>query len=62
LSLPKELPTTFKGGFGKVFYIAKVKVNIPWKMNIKKEIMFEVISPMNLNDELSLAVSTIFLF
>lgn len=31
-------------------------------MNIKKEIMFEVISPINLNDELSLAVSIIILF
>ncbi|CAI6347107.1 unnamed protein product [Macrosiphum euphorbiae] len=54
-SLPHELPSTFKGVYGKVFYIAKVKINIPWRTNIEKELMFEVISPTHLNNEPSLA-------
>ncbi|KAL4153374.1 hypothetical protein QTP88_001207 [Uroleucon formosanum] len=43
-SLPHEIPSKFK-----------IKMNIPWRKNIEKEIMFEVISPIHLNDEPSLA-------
>lgn len=57
-----ELPSTFKGLHGKVFCITKVKINIPWRTNIIKELMFEVNSPIYLNNEPSLAVSIIFLF
>jgi hypothetical protein len=61
-SLPHQLPSTFNGKHGKICYIAKVKINIPWKKNIEKEIMFEIFSSINLNDDPSLAVSIIFLF
>ncbi|XP_026817896.1 arrestin domain-containing protein 3-like [Rhopalosiphum maidis] len=54
-SLPHQLPSTFNGKYGKICYIVKVKINIPWKKNIEKEIMFEIISPINLNDDPSLA-------
>lgn len=61
-SLPHQLPSTFNGEHGKVCYTAKVKINIPWKKNIEKEIMFKIISSINLNDDPSLVVSIIFLF
>lgn len=54
-SLPHQLPSTFKGKYGKVCYTAKVKINIPWKMNKEKEIMFKIISSINLNENPSLA-------
>ncbi|CAH1723996.1 unnamed protein product [Aphis gossypii] len=54
-SLPHQLPSTFKGRHGKVCYTAKVKINIPWKMNKEKEIMFKIVSSINLNEDPSLA-------
>ncbi|XP_003245917.1 arrestin domain-containing protein 3-like [Acyrthosiphon pisum] len=54
-SLPHEIPSTFKGQHGEVFYIAKVKINIPWRISIEKKTIFEVISPVHLNEEPSLA-------
>lgn len=38
-------------------YVAKVTIDIPWGKDKEKETMFEVISPLNLNDDPSLAVS-----
>lgn len=60
ISLPHQLPSTFNGEHGHVRYIAKVTVDIPWGKDKEKETMFQVISPLNLNDEPSLAVSRTF--
>ncbi|CAI6363912.1 unnamed protein product [Macrosiphum euphorbiae] len=54
-SLPHEIPSTFKGEYGEVFYTAKVKINVPLRMIIEKKTTFEVISPVHLNEEPSLA-------
>lgn len=61
-SLPHELPSTFESVHGSVHYTAIVKINIPWRTNIQKVMMFQIISPIHLNDEPSLAASIIFLF
>jgi len=57
VSLPDNLPSTFEEEYGRVQYTAKVVINIPWDIKKGKEIAFEVISTLNLNDEPSLAVS-----
>lgn len=56
-TLPDNLPSTFEDEYGSIQYIAKVVINIPWDMKQGKEIVFEVISPLNLNEESSLTVS-----
>lgn len=58
-SLPHQLPSTFIGEYGHVWYAAKVKVYLPGGRERKKERFFEVISSSNLNDVPSLAVSVI---
>jgi len=58
MSLPIQLPSTFNGEHGHVRYTAKVTIDIPWAKDKEKETVFEIISPLNLNDEPSLAVST----
>jgi len=55
ISLPHQLPSTFNGEYGHVRYIAKVTVDIPWGKDKETEKIFQVISPLNLNDEPSLA-------
>lgn len=57
VSLPHQLPSTFNGEYGHVRYGGKVTIDIPWGKDKEKETFFEVISPSNLNDEPSLAVS-----
>lgn len=57
VSLPFQLPSTFHGQFGHVRYVAKVVIDIPWGKDKEVEKTFEVISPLNLNDESYLAVS-----
>lgn len=57
VSLPYNLPSTFEEEYGRIQYTAKVVINIPWDIKKGKEIAFEVISELNLNDEPSLAVS-----
>lgn len=57
VSLPDNLPSTFEEEYGRVQYTAKVVINIPWDIKKGKEIAFEVISTLNLNDEPTLAVS-----
>jgi len=61
ISLPLQLPSTFNGEHGHVRYTAKVTVDIPWGKDKETEITFQVISPLNLNDEPSLAASIIFM-
>jgi len=56
-SLPEHLPTTFEAEYGRVQYTAKAVISIPWDFKRGKEIAFQVISALNLNDEPSLAVS-----
>ncbi|VVC26826.1 Arrestin-like, N-terminal,Immunoglobulin E-set,Arrestin C-terminal-like domain [Cinara cedri] len=55
ISLPHQLPSTFNGEHGHVRYSVKVVIDIPWGKDKEKETIFEVISPLNLNDEPSLA-------
>ncbi|XP_060877415.1 arrestin domain-containing protein 3-like [Metopolophium dirhodum] len=55
VSLPDNLPSTFEEEYGRVQYTAKVVINIPWDIKKGKEIAFEVISTLHLNDEPSLA-------
>lgn len=55
ISLPHQLPSTFNGEHGHVRYTAKVTIDIPWGKDKETEITFQVISPLNLNDEPSLA-------
>ncbi|CAH1723965.1 arrestin domain-containing protein 3-like [Aphis gossypii] len=55
VSLPDNLPSTFEEEYGRIQYTAKVVINIPWDIKKGKEIAFEVISGLNLNDEPSLA-------
>lgn len=55
ISLPHQLPSTFNGEHGHVRYTAKVKVDIPWGKDKETEKIFQVIYPLNLNDEPSLA-------
>jgi len=57
VSLPEHLPTTFEAEYGRVQYIAKAVISIPWDIKKGKEIEFQVMSALNLNDEPSLAVS-----
>lgn len=57
VSLPDHLPSTFEDEYGHIQYVAKAVIKIPWDMKKGKEITFEVISSLNLNDEPSLAVS-----
>jgi len=57
VSLPDHLPSTFEEEYGRVQYTAKVVINVPWDIKKGKEITFEVISALNLNDDPSLAVS-----
>lgn len=60
VSLPIQLPSTFKGEHGYVQYKTIVVLDIPWSIKKSKEITFEIKSPLNLNDELSLAVSVMY--
>lgn len=55
VSLPFQLPSTFNGEFGHVRYVAKVVIDIPWGKDKEQEKTFIVNSPLNLNDEPSLA-------
>lgn len=57
ISLPHQLPSTFNGEHGHVRYDAKVTIDIPWGKDKEREVTFEVISPLDLNFEPSLAVS-----
>lgn len=57
ISLPQQLPSTFNGAHGHVRYSAKVVIDIPWGKDKEQETVFDVISPLNLNHEPSLAVS-----
>lgn len=59
VSLPFELPSTYKDEYGYVRYKAKVVLNMSRNSKIYKEIQFEVNSPINLNDEPFLAVSIV---
>lgn len=61
ISLPHQLPSTFNGEHGHIRYIAKVTIDIPWAKDKETEKTFQVISPLNLNDEPSLAASIIFI-
>lgn len=57
VSLPSELPSTYKDEYGHVRYKAMAVLNISRGSKIYKEIQFEVNCPINLNDEPFLAVS-----
>lgn len=57
VSLPINLPSTFHGEFGHVRYVVKVVIDIPWGKDKELEKTFEVVAPLNLNDEPFLAVS-----
>lgn len=61
VSLPLQLPSSFNGEHGHVRYTTKVVIDIPWGKDKEQEKVFEVISPLNLNDEPSLAVSSTFI-
>lgn len=55
--LPLQLPSTFKEEYGEVQYKALVTIVVPWSLNKRTEVDFEIKSLLNLNDEPSLAVS-----
>ncbi|XP_050542936.1 arrestin domain-containing protein 3-like isoform X2 [Daktulosphaira vitifoliae] len=55
ITLPQQLPSTYNGAHGKVEYEAKVTIDIPWGKDKEAKSIFQVISPLNLNDERNLA-------
>lgn len=47
--LPFNLPSSFKGIFGEISYIIKVKLDMPFKFNKKVEKPFNIFSPPDVN-------------
>jgi len=49
--LPKYLPASFEGSYGKVWYWAKVSIDQPWKKDTEVQKIFTVIGTLDLNTE-----------
>ncbi|XP_050538847.1 arrestin domain-containing protein 3-like isoform X2 [Daktulosphaira vitifoliae] len=53
--LPQKLPSTYNGRYGNILYKAKVTIDIPWAIDKVARSTFQVISPLDLNEEQNLA-------
>lgn len=49
-TLPPNLPSSFQGKHGRVYYVCKAEVDLPWKLNYTCEVPFSVSPLVDLND------------
>lgn len=47
--LPQDIPSSFNGTYGDIFYTLKAVVDRPWKFDYEHEVNFNVFASINLN-------------